>query len=542
MGTPLRESLSAWVDRARGFNRFRWPAIAAAWAACTLGWILVMSIQGRYEAKSKVFVETTTALAPVIEGLAIQQDVGAQLALVQQSMLGEVNLDRIIDATSFSTSVKTTSDRAAVRDLLRKRIQIAVDASANRGPGGAAYTITYTDPDRVRSLQVVRMLLDSLIGDTVGGKQGDAEAARKFLTARIQEYESKLRAAETRLAEFKKNNVGTMPGAEGDYFTRLQNEVDAERQTRSLLAVATSRRDELNRQLRDGSILTSSAAAGPPQTVTLPGGRMVASGDTITRLGDAEAKLSALLQSYTDKHPEVIELRAQIAELKQKRELELAALRRGDQDAVLSTGVTANPVYQSVRVALNQAEVEVAALRRSLADHETKVAELRQLINTVPQSEAEFARLNRDYDLDKAQYLALVERLEKARIGNFAEQTGSGSRFRVLDPPTASQRPVAPNRSRLITGVFLASMLGAALLAYLLNRQNPVFTTTAEVAAKFGLPVLGVVSLVQIEQHRQSQRRSNLKFAATAAGLVLAFSAMLLISRWLPDSVLRLFV
>ena len=78
----------------------------------------------------------------------------------------------------------------------------------------------------------------------------------------------------------------------------------------------------------------------------------------------------------------------------------------------MSSGVTSNPIYQSVRLALNQADVEVAALRRELADHESKIAELRKAVNTVPEVEAEFARLNRDYDLNRAQYHSLIEPLE----------------------------------------------------------------------------------------------------------------------------------
>ncbi len=97
-------------------------------------------------------------------------------------------------------------------------------------------------------------------------------------------------------------------------------------------------------------------------------------------------------------------------------------MRSGDPSAVASSGAGANPVYQSIQVALNQASVEIAALRGEIGQHERKIAELRAVIQTVPEVEApDIARLNRDYDLNKARYLALVDRLERAKLGQDAE-------------------------------------------------------------------------------------------------------------------------
>ena len=88
---------------------------------------------------------------------------------------------------------------------------------------GSIYWLSYRDSDRQRALKVIDILLNAFMTDTVSGKLANSEAAQQFLAGQIKETELQLRAAEQRLAEFKKRNVGTMPGAEGDYFTRLQN-------------------------------------------------------------------------------------------------------------------------------------------------------------------------------------------------------------------------------------------------------------------------------------------------------------------------------
>jgi len=521
----MRESIHAVFDIVRSAARFRLPATMVAWALCLLGWGAVLALPNVYRASARVFADTRTALAPVIQGLAIQQDVAAQLNLVQQSLLGEEQLTRVIEGTDLAAKADTPGQRARVMQKLKDEIEISVYPSSDRGDSGSIYWLSYYDSDRERSLKVVGILLNAFVNDTLSGKIANSEAAQRFLIQQITETEGQLREAEQRLAQFKKRNIGTMPGAEGDYFTRLQNEIDAARTARTALSVAMSRRDELSKQLRDGALLAASSGAAPSP---VSGDRSTIR-DTQTQLAEAQAKLDALLRQYTERHPDVGALRESIAQLKAQHERELEALKRGDSETALPAGVTSNPVYQSVRLALNEANVEVAALGRQLSAHESKVAELRQLVNSMPEVEAEFARLNRDYDVHKTQYVALVERLEKAKLGQDAESTGSGVRFEVLDPPTSPFHPVAPNRPRLVVTVFFLAVGAAVALAFVLSKLNPVFNHSRELERITNLPVLGEVSLTWLDQHKQVTRRQYLGYGAAGAALFAACCVLVVI-------------
>jgi hypothetical protein len=52
--------------------------------------------------------------------------------------------------------------------------------------------------------------------DSLGIKRDDAGVAERFISQQLADYERKLLEAESRLAEFKKTNVGLMPGTQGD--------------------------------------------------------------------------------------------------------------------------------------------------------------------------------------------------------------------------------------------------------------------------------------------------------------------------------------
>jgi polysaccharide chain length determinant protein (PEP-CTERM system associated) len=231
---------------------------------------------------------------------------------------------------------------------------------------------------------------------------------------------------------------------------------------------------------------------------------------------------------FTDQHPDVVATRETLEELKRRRNAELEAMRRGDANAVANSGASANPVYQSIQLALNQADLEVATLRRQLDDHRARVAELRKALNTMPQVEAEFGQLNRDYDVNKTQFTALLVQLQKAKLGQDAESNGS-LRFEVIEPPNADFRAVRPSRT-LLLGVVLLVALGAGIgLAFLRHKLNPVFWSPVTLAGATGVGVLGVVSSA-FPESSGSGRRELLWCSAAAAGLVLVAVVLVKIS------------
>lgn len=501
------------LDILRGGWRFRWLAMLAAWGVCLLGWLVVLAMPDMYEANARVFVDTRTPLTPVIQGIAIGQDVNAQLNYVQQSLLGGPQLQKVAREADIERPGMTSEQRANMIASLRERITLTA-AGPNRGdPGGTVYSIKFQDGNRERALKVVDTLLNMFVEDTLGGKKQGTQQAQQFLEQQIRDYERRLSEAEQRLSEFKRRNVGLMPSNSGDYFSNLQAAIDTEKKAQAALSIALTRRAEIERQLRGEAPFAASVSTAPGAPAQ----------DTPARIKETQAKLDELLLRYTDRHPDVIAMRETLEELKRRREAEIAALQRGDRGAAANAGVGANPVYQNIQLALNQADVEIAALRREIADHQAKIAELRRMIDTAPEVEAEFARLNRDYDITKSQYGALVERLEKTRIGEDAEETGS-IRFEVIDPPNAGFQPVAPNRLLLVAAVLIAGLGAGAALVFVLQQIKPVFNNSRTLAEVTGLPVLGVVSMTWLDRRKNELRRAYLYYAGAGAALLLVFA------------------
>lgn len=529
----MKELLDQIIEQAKGAWRFRRYALIGAWVFAILGWTVIFILPDVYQASSRVFVDTKTALKPVIEGLALDQDVNAQLNLVRQSLLSAPQLEPVAQEVGLlDLRTATPQQRLRIIDDLRDRITLTVSIAGGQENGdrdlaGSVYAIQYKDISRDRALRVVEILKNLLIENTLGGKRSGSQNAQKFLENQIQDLEQRLRVAEDRLAEFKKRNVGLMPDEQGGYFSRLQTEMDAVTTAQSTLAIATSRREELQRQLRGEAPMAAASGIANPGAA---GGTAGGGGDTMSRIKETQARLDELLLRFTDKHPDVVAARETIEQLKLRRAAEMEALRRGDPNAAAVSGASSSPVYQSIQLALNQTEVEIVSLRRQLSDHQNKVAELRKMLDTMPQVEAEYQRLNRDYSVTKANYTALVERLEKSRLSE--EATTSGSvRFDVIEPPTAPFKPTSPLRSLLILGVFAAALVVGSGVAFLFHQLRPVFSSARSLQAFTDLPVLGTVSMAWLDQQHVKRRRSYWRYSAAVFALLVVGVFVLQLSR-----------
>jgi polysaccharide chain length determinant protein (PEP-CTERM system associated) len=514
------------IDEVRGAWRFRWFALITAFIVALLGWAVVFALPDRYEADARVFVDTRTGLKPALQGLTIDQNVDAQINFVRQSLLEGPQLERIAkEAGILPTTVTDERARDKILDKLSDRIVLGVFSAGSQGDerstAGTIYSFHYTDGDRTRSLRVVESLLNTFVDETLGAKRESSQQAQQFLETQIKEYEQRLSSAEDRLATFKKKNVGLMPSDQGGYFAQLQKEVDDAKKAESDLSVAMSRREELAKQLHSDSAVSAAGNSGST------GGRGAGAGsDTLSRIQEAQAKLDELLLKYTDKHPDVIAMRATLEELKNRRKAELESLRRGDASAVASSGAGNNPVYQSMQLELNKVDVEIAALRRELAQHQGTVSDLRQRLNSAPQVEAEYQQLNRDYDVNKAQYTALLGSYQKARLGERADNAGS-VRFEVVLPPTSPLAPVWPKRSLFLGLIWLVALGAGAAVAYGLHTLKPILASVRAVNELTAFPVLGVVGVAFPTAQRKKGLRHLWRISAAAACLVAALGLAL---------------
>jgi polysaccharide chain length determinant protein (PEP-CTERM system associated) len=504
----MQETINFILLEIRSALRFRWYGMALAWTLGLAGGAWILAQPDTYEGSARVFVDTTSALEPFLENQIVVPDVEVRLAYVREALTGTEQLATVARTVGLDAEAETETEREGIRAALREAIQIETVGASFQRPDNI-YRISYLHPKRDVAVGVVATLIETLEEGVAGENQRGGDTAAEFLDQRVREYETRLQEAEAALADFKKQHADSLPGAEGDYFARMQLERTALAEANRELRILVARRDQLIAQLNGEPTAASAVVAGiepPPNSLD-------------ARIRQHRADLDALLLNYTERHPDVIAMKDSLDSLLAQREEQLASVGLDGADRELIS-LTDNPVEQALRIALNEAEGEIAALRADVQERNQNMRELQALINEVPQVEAELARLNRDYEVVSEQYTELVRSRETQELTRKAADTDQID-IRTIDPPSAGAAPVGPRRPLYLAALLVGALGAGGLLCYVLAQMLPVFGTTRRLGEVVGLPVLGAVSHAWKERRHEAIRRSTYAYAVATAGLIL---------------------
>ncbi|MCM8613048.1 XrtA system polysaccharide chain length determinant [Accumulibacter sp.] len=497
----------------RGMWQRRWLGIIVAWIVGLASVVAVIAIPDKYEASARVYVDTQSILRPLMSGLVTQPNIDQQVNMLSRTLITRPNVEKLIRMADLDLKVQSRSERESLIEGLMSALKINNTSRDN------IYTITYRDTNPESAKRVVQSLVSIFVESNLGDARKDTESARKFLDKEITQYEKRLEEAEARLKEFKIRNMATQSAEGKDYFARLTAAGALLEQSKLQLREAEQSRDTLKRHIvGDEPSLMPDPAQESIAGISVP--------ELDARIDALQRNLDGLLQRYTDQHPDVVSARRLIKELEDQKRQEVAARRKAAATNPAAS-LSGNPAQQQLKLTLSEADANVAALRTRVAEYQARYDRLSESAKMMPQIEAEFAQLNRDYEINKKNYEQLVQRRESASMGSEMENA-AGVDFRLIDPPRASPKPVAPNRT-LFLPLTLLLALGAGIAATFATSQlRPVFFDARSLRETSGLPLLGTVTLLVDDARKQRERKDMLRFAAACLTLVGAYGAGLL--------------
>jgi len=464
----LRRQLSAaW--------RYRWPAVLFSWLVCAIGWAVTFTIPNTYESSARLYVDADVVLTPLLRGIAVDGASAAQLDVLQRTLLSRPNLEKLISKTDLELDLQGASDREALVAQLASDIRITPQTRN-------LFTIAYRNTSPKLAFDVVRTMLTTFVESKTGTNRNDLENAGKFLSAQISVYERQLQEAERKRADFRAKYVDLLPQGDGT-ASRLDAQQGSIRGLQGSLQDAVAKRETLTRELN----------TTPQMIVTETDGFGGGGGGGQSRLRDAERLLQELRLRYTDQHPDVVAQRGLVAAIRSGN------VSSGDSVATPRTGPKSrsmpNPIFEQLKVRIVENDSVIASLQRQTQDASRERDRLEEIARGAPQLQADFANINRDYDVLRRNYDDLLARRESMRISSAAEADGDKVKVQVIDPPQVPQNPVAPKRVLLVSGVLAAGLAAGAGLALLLVQMDQSFHTIEDLR-DLGFPVVGGVSLI----------------------------------------------
>ncbi|MEE9476457.1 MAG: XrtA system polysaccharide chain length determinant [Roseateles sp.] len=503
--------------------KYRWVGLAVAWVTGIIGAVVVFVLPDRYEASARIYVDTQSILKPLMSGLAVQPNVEQQVTMLSRTLISRPNVEKLVRMADLDLKSQSKAQQEATIETVTSQLSIQSSGRDN------LYILGYRDNDPETAKRVVQSLVSIFVESSLAGTRKDTSTATTFLNEQIKAYEAKLEEAETRLKEFRLKNLSNMSGDGKDsaaHIAELSGQLERARlEYREALNARDAAKAQLEAEKARGGAQTTQ------QSLMQEANAQVSTPELDARLAEHRRNLDALLQRYTDQHPDIITTRKLIKDLEEQRKRELAELRRAaaaTPSFSLSTPSGSLATQELVRI-LATTEVQVAALKARVDEYSSRYAQAMAALKTAPQMEAEAAQLNRDYAIQKKNYEDLVQRREQASISGELDVASGVADFRVIDPPRANPKPVAPNRLLLLAGAMAGALVVGFFTTFAASQLRPVFHDGNDLRARVELPILGVVTRLVTDADRARQRVDFIRFAAGAGGLLAMFAVALTI-------------
>jgi succinoglycan biosynthesis transport protein ExoP len=460
-------------------RRRMWWLIAPVSIGIVAGILLAIFWPKSYISEAKIGIAAPTLSPELLRGLSSIDKEERQRAISQQLLSRQV-LERVVREEQLDPG-KPVED---VAGWLRSQVVVKVDQPIGRienKNGLDSFDLGYVDAEADRAQRITNRLAYVFVEENSKTRTNRAENTSEVLGQQLQTTLEHLTQLEGQLRVKKEANMGRLPtqvSSNTEMVRGLRQSLDSY----SLqLRTEEDRLSQIEAQLDDyrrgtsSSSLTSTAAAA----VHTAQARKAA-------LQQALAEARAL--GYTDKHPEVDRIKAELAQV----DAELAAPKQapGAANAEL---LQADPIYRQRMADRDSARLRMNTLRAQSALASKQIADYQSRVEAAPMVEENLAAITRDVELERARYTDLKNTYDRARSAEDLARKQGGERFSVLYPAYPG-RPAAPGQplKLLVMAVAMGFVIGAAMALGREFMDRSVHDARA-LQNEFEVPVLGEI-------------------------------------------------
>lgn len=293
-------------------------------------------------------------------------------------------------------------------------------------------------------------------------------ATKNFLQNRTDVAKQDLDKAETALQDYKIENKILTPSDSAKLF--LDRITLAEKE-------AAMNRIEMG---------TAQAKLNAANEILGGEGRYAADSNVVraynAQLAKLEAERISYLDKYTEKHPKMIELNDQIAELKTKiqDEIHKVASLRAPSD---------NAVHQRLVASKFQSEGELIVAQQKAALLQEVINQNNRDLEMLPAVEKGYIKVARDAQVAGELYIMLAKRLEESKVAEVMTPTN----VQIVDEPTLPERPISPRKGRTLALAALLGLLLSSGYIVAMELMNRTIRTEDDVKNYLALPVMGAI-------------------------------------------------
>ncbi|HEU4891327.1 MAG TPA: XrtA system polysaccharide chain length determinant [Vicinamibacterales bacterium] len=486
------------------WRRRKWLALAVACAGVAAAASGAMALPDIYRSTATVLVEGQQISEAFVRP-SVTTELETRIQTIHQQMMSRARLSDLIARLNLYPDVRGGVSMDGLVERMRRDVKLSLSGVEQMTGRTAtiAFNVSYTGREPRKVAEVVNTLVAAYVEENSRSRERQAARTAAFLKSQLDAVKQEVDAQELRADQFKEHHTAELPqqleanlSALDRFSTRLR--LNGEYQLRAL-----ERRDRLDRELR-----TMSSSRGSRVQVDGADGQEPSGPGRLEKL---KASLVELRRKYSDRYPDVIRLKAEIAAAEASSGTGEATGIEPEEDGERQHTVQALTGIENDLEALRQEE---QLLRRVIQTYEARV-------ENAPKRRDELDQISREYSTSKDRYDTLLKRYEEAQLAESLEHGKNAEQFRVLDPAIPAAHPSAPNRLWLLTLGLFGSLALAFAAIVVAERLDTTFHSLDDLRSFVSVPT--VAAIRRIPTHGQA-RAKRLRGALLAAAAVAAIA------------------
>ena len=444
--------------------RARWLSAVIVFSVVLVAAILYLVFATRvYTATASLLIDVKPdPVSSMLYGGATPSQINTQIEILRSDRVAQrvaQNL-KLADLADMRAAWASAKSGLTIQEWLTEFIEAGLDPRVS-SPGSNVINISYHSADSRFAATAANAYVQAYLETSIELRVDPAKQYSGFFTDQQKDARTALETAQNKLSAFQREKgiIGS-----DDHFDLEMSRLTA--LTQELVAIQTARVDSSTRQ---GAI-----GGGGSQL-----GEVLANGTVSglkNDLSQAELKLQELSSRYGDKHPQVQDARAAVAELKVK-------LARATSDVTGSIGVDA-------RVG----RAREAEIQASVDAQRTKVLALKETRDQV-------GVLQRDVDNAQRSYDLVYSRASQTNL----ESQNRQSNATVISQATTPSNPSSPKVVPVLLMGFVAALALGLGTALLLEQMDKRIRTTSDAFDFLGLPVIGIMPSPNMNRRLKGQ-------------------------------------
>jgi polysaccharide chain length determinant protein (PEP-CTERM system associated) len=437
----------------------------------------------------------------------VTEDITQRIASMQEQVLTRKGLLPMIERLGLAKGGKSAEDVIGEIQSNLSIAPIAPQLAPGTVPSGGTkaskpkpgqpsevpgFTVSYTADNPKAAQQICAELTSMMLEQNLQAREQVAQSTTDFLARQVEEAKTGLDDQDTKLAEFKQQYLGQLPGDQDENLKllgTLNSQLDATTQ-----ALNRGQQDRtytqslLDQQL--ASWKSSQSSGNNPQTLQ-------------QQLSTLQAQLTSLQSRYTDDYPDVVKVKADIAEVKrQLNEVNSATTKAPEANEKANSSEP--PEIRQMRVQIHQYDDAIAQATREQKRLQDQIKLYQGRLALSPAVEEKYKQLTRDYDTAQKFYDDLLAKRNESQMQGDMESRQQGEQMRLLNPASLPDSPSFPNRPLFAGGGLGAGLAVGIALAMWLEFTDKSIRTEEDAIAVLDLPVMVSIPWVGADREERN--------------------------------------